>query len=381
MGQAGTAILMGTLIILLAYFTLLVPPRVFFRILRIGFLLTLAAWILIFIVLGSATPGAFQEGWDQFLGPNSYAQVIPAAQALGMNTDLSAQRMPLVGLAAGFWIFFGFFVSTFFAGEVKKPERNLLTGNWLGLVLVWAVLTGLAYLLSRVVPADWLSAVSFLRQAGAAANHAIPWLPFYVMVLAPGLPLVLLMFLAWLYATINLVQVMMGYMSRIMLAWADDGLLPLGMDYIHPRFRSPLLTLLVAAGLVQIGLVNALLGGFWGSQYSLPFMAALAMMIPVTAMTVYPYLKPDWFETSPALVRARLGPLPLVSLLGGIALFSLLWFVASALILRTIPGALNRGDGLALAIFVGTGLLWYWARRANLKAKGIHLADSFKFLP
>lgn len=379
--QPGIVILIGTLVIMLAYLTMLVPPRVFYRTLWIGFALAVVAWGIILLILATGTSRAFQDGWNQFMGANSFTQVIPAALAAGLKANPDGQLTGQIGMVIGFWLFCGYFVPTFFAGEIKKSGSTLLTGSWLGLGFVWAVLSGSAYLLSRLAPADWLAAESLLKQTQTASGQAMPWLPFYAMILAPSIPLVLVLFLAWLYTTVNLIQVMMGYMSRILLAWAEDGLLPAGMDYIHPRFRSPLLTLLVAAALVQAGLVNALLGSLWGSHFSLPFMAALAMVIPVCAMTVFPYLKPDWFETMPAFVRAHVGPIRLVSILGGIALFSLLWYVSSSVILRTGPNPLNWGDEVALAVIVGSGLAWYGGRRIHLRSKGVRLEEKFKDLP
>jgi len=64
------------------------------------------------------------------MGAGSYAQRIQLAKDNGMVTDPNVLKMTLAGLIMGFWIFYGYYIPTFFAGEVKQADNTLLAGSW-----------------------------------------------------------------------------------------------------------------------------------------------------------------------------------------------------------------------------------------------------------
>jgi basic amino acid/polyamine antiporter, APA family len=381
LGQPQIQILIGTVITVIAFLTMLVSQRTFLRILTAGILLAVAAWVLICIVLGSSSPQQFQFAWDQVMGLDSFDQVIPSARALGFASVAQPVGVIPGGLLVGFLIFFGFHGTTFIAGEVKKPERNLLRGSWLGLIAAWGVLAGATVLLQRVVAPEWLSAQSFLSQNPAYTGSTMPWIHFYAAILAPDLAVLLLMLAAWIYTWINLVQTYILFASRILLSWADDGLIPAGMAYVHPRYRSPVVTMLAAAVLVQFGLVFSLLNATPNPQSNFIYFAVISMLVPVTAATFFPFLKKSWFEACPPFVRARLGPLPVISLLGILTLIYLIFLLAAPVLFPGGPAPDGLSGLIAFGVMIILGLFWYGGRRINLRSKGIKVEDTFKSLP
>lgn len=379
--QPQILVLIGTAVTVVAFLSMLVSQRTFLRILTGGIILAIAAWAVIYFALGSSSPQQFQSAWDQVMGTGSFDLVIPAAKDVGFNLTAQPGGMIQAGLLVGFLIFYGYISSTFIAGEVKKPERSLYRGSWFGLIAVWAVLTGATLLLQRLVAPDWIAAQSFLGQNHAYGGPSMPWINFYAAILAPSLPLLLLVLVAWIYTLVNLVQTYILITSRIMLAWADDGLLPAGMAYVHPRFRSPVVTMLAAAVLVQFGLVENLLGATTNPQANFIYFAVITMLVPVTAATFFPFLKKTWFEACPAFVRARLGPLPVISLVGMITLIYLIWLVAAPVLFPGGPSPDGLSGLITFGVMVVLGLAWYIGRRINLRTKGIKLEEALKSLP
>lgn len=128
-------VIIGSICTVLVFCLMILPTKTILRILEIGFFLGIIAWVIIYIQLGSGTPEKFQTAWDQFMGSGSYASRIQLAKDNGMVTNPNVAMMTLAGLIMGFWIFYGYYIPTFFAGEVKQADNTLLTGSWASLLV------------------------------------------------------------------------------------------------------------------------------------------------------------------------------------------------------------------------------------------------------
>jgi len=373
-------VIIGTICTVVAFFATLLPLRVVQRVLVFGFILGLLAWGIIYFQLASAPVGAFPAAWDHFMGDGSFAQRIDLAKSLGMVINPNPGVVTLAGLIMGFWLFYGYFIPTFFAGEVKNPQRSLLTGSWVSLLLTWAIFVVATLLLQRLVPPEWISAESYLYQI-KYSGLTMPWIIFYSAILQPSLPLILIVAFAWIYTLINLVQTYFFYTSRIILAWADDHLMPKGIAYVHPQLRSPLVTLLIVAIIAEIGVVDAAQGGAIGSQLNFVFFAVITQMVAVVAMILFPFLKPDWFAKAPRLVRLKVGKLPVITLVGSITLLYLLWLITSSFLYPVVAGPIRPASLIILVVFLGSGLIWYFLRMRQLKRDGVDMKAVFGSLP
>ena len=248
------------------------------------------------------------------MGEGSYAGRIALAQSNGMVINPNVGIMTLAGLIMGFWVFYGYYIPTFFAGEVKQAETTLLAGSWASLISTWAIFVVGALLLQRLVPLEWIAAESFLSQTPAAGVTAMPYITFYAAILRPSFILVLIVAVVWIYTLINLAQTYFFYCSRIVFAWSFDRLIPERICWIHPKLRSPIWAILIIALIAEIGVIDSsgLLwaGGVMGAQLNFVFFAVCTMFVPVTAITLFPFLKKDLFENASAMVRRKIGPLP-----------------------------------------------------------------------
>lgn len=371
----------GTVLIIVAFVGMFNTPRVFKRILAVCFLAGMAAWGVIFSILSANTPNSFIGAWNRAMGMDNFVQVLVSAEKMGFTSANSAPLLIPAGLFMGLWIFFGFMGTTSLAGEVKEPEKDLWRGSGLALLVSGAVFIIATLLLQQLVAPDWLSAESFLSNNPAYAGKTTPYITAYASLLTSNLWLLLVIFWGWVIAFLPLLQTYILFMSRIMLAWAEDGLLPHGMSYVHPRFRSPLVTMMVAAILLQVGLVLTQFRGFVTTPANFSFFAALTMLAPVTAITLFPFLKKNWFEACPPFVRFKVGPLPIITFFGVLGIVYLLFILATAFVALggmtpVQPGALIA-CGVLLVIACGV----YIGRRMVLRKRKIRLEDVFKTLP
>lgn len=386
--------LVGTAFVILTWLTMLLPTRTVVRILSVGFFLGLLAWLIIYYSLLSASgPQDFQAAWNRFMAGTgrfgSYESRIPLAIQAGMRINPNVWIMTLAGLIMGFWIYYGYYIPTFFAGEVKQASRTLIIGSWSSLLITWAIFTLGAVLLQRLVPLEWIAAEGYLANnpdavAKAAGEPvlAMPWITFYAAILKPNFWLVLFTAIAWVYTLINLAQTYFFYASRIVFAWAFDRVIPDIIAYVHPRWGSPAVAVTLIAILAELGVYDAAVGGPLGTQLTFAFFAVVTQVIPVLAITLFPFLKPDLFEQSPDIVRWRIGKIPGITIIGSITLLYLIWMIVASFLFPAV-GVANPGRTVPLLILmlVSGAAVYYIARWYRLRREGIDIRLTFQSIP
>jgi basic amino acid/polyamine antiporter, APA family len=381
-GSATGIILLGFLCAIITFGTMILSTRTIVRILEIGFFLGLIAWAIIYFQL-LFPASTFPVAWDRFMGEGSYAARIALAQQYGMTINPNVTVMTLAGLIMGFWIFYGYYIPTFFAGEVKQADKTLLAGSWSSLLVTWAIFVLGAIFIQRLVPLEWIAAESYLGQSEyAAQNLTMPWITFWAAILRPSFPLVLIVLVAWIYTLINLAQTYFFYCSRIVFAWSFDRLIPESVCYIHPRLHSPIVAIAIITVIAMVGIVDAALGGVMGAQLNFVFFAVCTQLVPVLAMTLFPYLKPDLYENSSALVRRKVGKIPLITIIGAITMSYLIWMIVASFAFPAVGGRIGAGTLGTLALFLISGILvFYVARAYRMSREGIDINWTFQSVP
>jgi amino acid transporter len=107
----------------------------------------------------------------------------------------------------------------------------------------------------------------------AAVYHAVPW-QFIAAeaphrdLTAPGL-LGYLLPPAWTVVIVSAAAIalikdlpaMLLAVSRLMFAWAEDGIFPPAIAAVHPRFRTPHVAILASAGMATLGIIGCHVAG------------------------------------------------------------------------------------------------------------------------
>lgn len=370
---------LGTTTLVLSFVLVILPKKWLFGVLGFGVgASVLAWWILLLQIMAPLRP--FAVGWDQILGNGSFDKQISMANSLGMKISQSPNQVFQAGLVVGLWMFFGYFVLTFLAGEVKKPEETLITSSIGSLVITWLFLMAGLYMLNQLLPANWLAAESYLFQNPEYTGLSMPWIFFYGALLRPNVLMTSIAVVSWIVSLIILLQAYLLLCSRILTAWSIDGLLPKLVGYVHPSIKSPVIAVLLSALIAEVGLlISVLFQSDTGPGYFILF-GVVTQIVPVLAVTLMPFLKKDWFAASKPFVRAKVGPVPLITVAGGLVLVGL-GLVLAEWIVNPVLGGAREFTVITLAVIIAAGLVFYFVRRANLWQQGVVVEETFKTMP
>ena len=235
-----------------------------------------------------------------------------SGQAFSSNEDpVFSWPTLLSGAAVLFASFIGFDSIAQAGGEAKKPERNLPLAILLAIGTVgsfYFLFTGAVY---HAVP--W----QYIAQEAALRDVTAPGL-FSILLPAAGAAAILG---GAAVALINDLPAMLLSVSRLLFAWADDGIFPKPVARIHTAYSTPHIALTISGLMASIGIL--------GSHFAGDFFLGIDIM--VTAMLVNFWLMCGTVLTLPVrnpalasrmhLIRSR--PLQWAVALPGLLLLSL----------------------------------------------------------
>ncbi|MEJ5313920.1 MAG: amino acid permease [Anaerolinea sp.] len=365
-------IIVGSILIVLAFIVSIFPVQIARNILRLGFFLTLLSWAGLLFQL-AAPIQSFADGWNTYMGFGAYDRQLFIARQLGLTTGPFPNAFLTLGLIIAVILFVGIVIPVWMAKEVKKPQQDLLFGN-LGAVLIASALFIMTSLfLLRLVPVNWLAAQSYIYlRTGEGSEAVYPWLFFYANILRPNPTLAYLFLLGWLISTFNLLVVTIMAGSRMLLAWSKDKILPVSLSFKHPSLDTPVVAVLWMSLLLELGVMLFALTHTYSLESIRPFFFVIAsgQIISAVALAVYPLKNVDAFQKASGPAGWRIGNIPLVSLAG------LIWVAYGVYLLNYLAlsprGFELRPFGWIMGTFA-VGFALYWFRKNQLMKQGINL--------
>jgi glutamate:GABA antiporter len=171
---------------------------------------------------GSATPIGFVLHWD-WGRLNFWSQMAYALTGL--------ELAPILG------------------GEILRPKHNLPRSALLVTPLITVFYAAGTLALTILVPADRINPLHGITQAVSAAGSmlAMPWLPRSAAVLV-------------ILAALGQLSVIGSSASRLPFVAGTDRLLPSALALLHPRWRTPYVSIIVFGAISTVFLVLAQLG-------------------------------------------------------------------------------------------------------------------------
>lgn len=389
-GPTGTMVL-GALVILTAMISVLGSNKFLRNLLFIGFVLGAVAWLAIYYSFATADgPDAFKTAWNHFMANSgeygAYEARVGLAQAAGMEINSSGWSMTLAGLIMGFWIYYGYYIPTFFSEEVRNPAKSLLVSSLGSIVVAYAIFALATVLLQRLVPLEWIAAEGYLfnnPDAAAEAAHAsnvvaMPWVTFYSGILNPNKYIIFFVAFAWIFTLVNLVQTYFFYSSRIVYSWALDRVVPDWLVGPSVHQASPRRSVLFFTVFALVGLADASFNGPLGTQLTFVFFAVSTQLVPIAALTFLPGLNRRLFDELPAFARRKYFGIALASWVGGVTLLYLIWMIAAAFLFPAVGIANPAGTLTLFVILVASGFLEFEViRRYRLRKQGIDILDTY----
>jgi amino acid transporter len=161
------------------------------------------------------------------------------------------------------------------------------------------------------------------------------------------------------------------------MAWGLDGVAPERVSRVSDRFHSPSLAIIVA---VVIALIALTIYAFTTLLVTLSGLIGFAVAFCLTSLAalVFPMLKRDAYEGSPAAMKVF--GVPVLAASAVVASVTLIWviyraFVDSAFGANT-PFSIWLNAGVIVAAIV-----WYVVARAYRMSQGVDVAARYKEIP
>ena len=314
-------------------------------------------------------------------------RAVPPLKAAG-NLPTTWNWHHTLGAFSGVYALFVYnYAIAYLSGEVKRPDKTLLTGNilavWVPVVLGLLTVIGLY----RLVDFNFLSATAQASFGAGVDGYTAPYSPDYLTLtwIAAGKSgvvawAILLAFIAVIWLEITIAILIIG---RAWLAWGLDRMGPKWFTDVSPRFASPIKNLTVAALIFAAGVIvyvlwlkdslSGLIGG--GMQFISVF------LITGISALVFPYRKKvrGIWEASPYRTW-KIAGVPLVTIGGVLYLAFILTFLYFSFIDPTSRDVTGKNLFVFAAAWVA-GLLWYVYWRWHNSRQGIDIRLTFGQLP
>ena len=274
------------------------------------------------------------------LEPKTEIQGVFGASQVGADAPAV---MSLVGMAM--FMFLGIEFVTPLAPDLRQAQRNLPRAMLLGLMLVWLCMLLWGTAMARQVPNVPLTpdgSVHLLETPDAIPRLAMAVMgPFGRFWLG----------IAFLLAGAATINTLMAALPRIFCGMARDGALPAVFARLHPRHRSPVVGIVVAAAIpiVHTLLIRGDLDRIMPLVLAAVCSWGVAYLLINLSIVVLRLRRPEL----PRAFRAPWFPLP--QLLASAGIVVAVWFITPP---TMTPEDIYRPFGTMLALALAYALVW-----------------------
>ena len=167
--------------------------------------------------------------------------------------------------------------------------------------------------------------------------------------------------------------------SRLMFAWAEDGIFPRAVSAVNPRFRTPHIAIIASGGMATLGIIGSHLAGdfFLGVDILVTSMLVNFILMSLSVL-ILPHRNPTLAAQVKVLSSRRL-QVPL-ALLGLIVLMGFLVVHTWKDVTAPVAGWYFRSTPLWLIVMAIASAIYVREIR-NLRRAGIDITSRFASLP
>jgi amino acid transporter len=376
------AFILTSVLIVIFILPILLGTKSSFRVMMVVFVIALVGTLVTVAAFFSAPQATFIANFNKLSGMNYANTISVAALPLGY-----AATATLTGSIFTMTNFLGFFSSSYFAGEVKRVARSQVIAMFGSLFFLMAIALLVYGSIYYSAGSDFLNAISTLAGTGSSSYTlpAVPVMNFLVAFATPNAYVIAFSGLALLATGLGGTTLFAFVCVRNLFAWSFDRVMPTAMTKLDSRRGAPYVAVLVI-------LVLAIL--FTGVFYFTPFFTfyvyatlnlfIVFIMVSIAAI-LFPYRQKELFESSPKIVRWKIGGLPFITILGIVGVIVNAYFgyaTTSPAITPPPSGAVLQYLAFAsVPLTIIAGLLIYAVSYYVRKAQGIPLGLAFTQLP
>ena len=347
--------------------------RILFAMVAIGFLtfvgLTLSAGQSTFLANFNAATGT------------TYSEVMKAAMEAG-HPGKFVLSATLLGVIYTILNFLGFNFTVYVAGEVKEVKKTQIV-SIIAAVIIFGLITWATYAVAYYTFNPHLfGALSYLY---VMENPAYPldFPPYFhcLLTFVTKNPILLnIVYWGWAMMPLAAGLTYMFTSVRLLFAWAFDRVLPTAVSAVDRRFNTPYVALIIVVILAFVFQYLWLFTPVMGYFVYITAGWMIGQSIAAIAGIVFPYRRKDLFESAPPIAKARIGGVPVLTILGVATLLISIWLGYAAMT-PTFAGVI---DPMAIAFTYGMfviGVIIYVISSVYHRLTGIPLELSFKEIP
>ncbi|HUU35207.1 MAG TPA: APC family permease [Vicinamibacterales bacterium] len=289
------------------------------------------------------------------------------APSQAVAAPLGQVLMPAAALL--FASFIGFDSIAQAGGEAKRPSRDLPLAIFIavGSVAVFYFLfTAAVY---HAVPWEYVASEALRRDVTAPGLLGVVLPPFWTVVIVASAAVALIK---------DLPAMMLG-VSRLMFAWAEDGIFPQAVSAVHPTLRTPHIAIVASAIMATIGVLGSHFAGdfFLGVDILVTSMLVNFLLMALSVL-VLP-ARNRALAAAVTVLPARAHQVPVAVL--GLAVLALFLAVHTWKDLTAPAAAWYFRSTPVWLIVMALGTVVYARERWALAAQGVDVAARFATLP
>jgi amino acid transporter len=337
-------------------------------------LITIIIYIISNLVLANTT---FINNFNKYSGMN-YNNLI----SLG-----SSRGYPMVTLASAtlfstvytFLEYEGITFSAYYGGELKNVQKSAFLSIVISTILLGVIIVAIYASTYYAFGFGFIQTIAMISQTGDPA-WKLPFIPFTTVLWMFWNPVI--GFIVILGFVIAMFAAMSSYLfvsTRSIFAYSFDRILPSWFAKVSktgsPYTSSIFITILaVITGLLYI----------YTPAFEYLLYTADLMLIPfavVGAIAIFfPFKKKEIFENAPDFIKKKVWKIPVLSIIGVLALGSSLFAIVSSFV-PTFGGVIDPISIVYTFSIYIVGLVIYIIAHYYRKAKGLPLEYSFKEVP
>jgi APA family basic amino acid/polyamine antiporter len=261
-------------------------------------------------------------------------------------------------------------------GEIQNPKRTLLYGLIGAEILSIGIWFGLTALLDKVVNISFIEAWTLAPSAGAGSA---PVPTIFATVLVPNAALTWFIFVGLFLSNIGWGWLAFVFLSRMLMAWSFDRLVPAKFAHVSSRFHTPTFAVVFCVLVAIVPMYLEFFTSFIATQVNAIFILASVWFLAAVSAIVLPFRRKDLYENAPG--KVSIGGVPLVSVLGlaGVVVFGYLAYYA---VTNSAIGPFATGaQEFLAAIFTAPLVIFTISYVYNKRKRGIDLSLLFREVP
>ncbi len=376
---------------IIAFFTVVFGMKIFATVQKTIMAFALGGAAVVTGAIMFSSKDGFAEKWDVIAAKYdslAYSEVVPAVSAaIGEAVPTSSTFYGTLGvMVAGSWLFAYAYFCVFVAGEVKRPDKTLITANFIAILIPACFMIWTALAMYATMPFDFISATAWIDNNGGIEGYNLPYLPSYMsLAYIAHSNWFIALAASGSYILFTFWYLSLSYLAfpRIIFAWGMDRMGPKWFTSINPRWASPVKNYILCFVLCQGAIA---LYTFWLGSYMQGLTVTGMEIVSVWGVTtiaalVFPYVKraKGIWESSPYRTWKFLG-VPLVSW-GALVSLVYLGILFYFLIFTEEMKDSNGQSWILYGIVWIIGILWYFFWAARSKSVGVDVGMTYGELP